>query len=295
MEEDSEKEDLEVESDDDFEEEPPKPQKKKNNSSAGGGRKSTPKPKSKKRGGSRDVDNGDDDDVDDDDGNIGGQGGGKKSMAESFKPMSTPLFWKLSLKDIKEKHEYLDPCGMEATDDVIDRSMGEQVLKIGKLLERALTQNNQSDGTLGCEKRPLNLGTACSGTDAPALALTIVQEQMERFGLEAKLHYEHKFSCEKEPFKQSYLARNFDSVLYPDIVKLTDEQPRDVFGRIQPIPKSNTFVAGTSCKNFSLLHSTKRLDIEDKGCSGETFLAAVEFLLKEQPDFVIFEVRNMKR
>lgn len=211
----------------------------------------------------------------------------KKSMAESFKPLDTPLFWKMSLKEIKKQQEYLDPCGMEATDDIIDHLVGEQVLKIGKLLERALTKE---DKTLGCEKRPLALGTACSGTDAPALALTIVQEQMERYNLKAKLHYNHTFSCEKEPFKQSYLASNMDfEALYPDIVKLTDDEPLDVYGRIHPLPKTNTFVAGTSCKNFSMLRSTQRLDIEDKGCSGETFLAAVEYLFKEQPDFTIFE------
>lgn len=49
------------------------------------------------------------------------------------------------------------------------------------------------------------------------------------------------------------------------------------------------FVAGTSCKNFSMLRSTRRIDIEDKGCSGETFLAAVELLYKEKPEFAIFE------
>jgi site-specific DNA-cytosine methylase len=213
----------------------------------------------------------------------------KKSMAESFMPMNNPLFWKESLNDIQKNHEFLDPCGMEATDDIIDSLVGEQVLKIGKFLEKALMEGNTPNGTLGSEQRPLNLGTACSGTDAPALSLTIVQEQMERYGFSSKLHYNHAFSCEKEPFKQSYLARNFDSILYPDIVKLTDDEPRDVYGRIQQIPKHNQFTAGTSCKNFSLLHSTKRMDIEDKGCSGETFLAAVEHLYKYLPDFCIFE------
>lgn len=38
-----------------------------------------------------------------------------------------------------------------------------------------------------------------------------------------------------------------------------------------------------------MLRSKKRLDIEDKGCSGETFLAAVEFLFKEKPLTAIFE------
>jgi hypothetical protein len=55
------------------------------------------------------------------------------------------------------------------------------------------------------------------------------------------------------------------------------------------VPAFNMFVAGTSCKNFSMLRSTRRIDIEDKGCSGETFLAATEILFKEKPAMAIFE------
>ena len=37
-----------------------------------------------------------------------------------------------------------------------------------------------------------------------------------------------------------------------------------------------------------LRHKT-RIDIEAKGCSGETFLAAVELLFKKKPAYCIFE------
>lgn len=113
----------------------------------------------------------------------------------------------------------------------------------------------------------------------------LVQEQLEKRGMGGIFHHEHVFSCEKEPFKQSYLARNFDSILYPDLTMLTDDPPRDVYGQEKQIPSFNLFVAGTSCKNFSMLMSNKRLDIEDKGCSGETFLAACELLFKEKPRY----------
>lgn len=85
------------------------------------------------------------------------------------------------------------------------------------------------------------------------------------------------------------MARNFDSTLYPDISKLTADPPLDVYGQEKPIPPFNLFVAGTSCKNFSMLRSKKRLDIEDRGCSGETFMAATELLFKEKPKFAMFE------
>jgi hypothetical protein len=38
-----------------------------------------------------------------------------------------------------------------------------------------------------------------------------------------------------------------------------------------------------------MLRSKWRIDIEDRGCSGETFLAAVEILFKEKPSLTIFE------
>jgi hypothetical protein len=211
-----------------------------------------------------------------------------KSMAESFKATNVPLFDKLSWDQMDQQKEYFDPCGMEATDDIVSRVVGEQVDKIQGLLERVLKKHKD-----GKNNEPLvKLGTACSGTDAPALALTLIKEQWEqRSGLQSAgdFAFTHEFSCENDPFKQAYLARNFDSTLYPDIAKMTAAEPRDVYGQVQPIPDFNWFVAGTSCKNFSSLRSKWRLDIEDKGCSGETFLAAVEILFQEKPHVAIFE------
>jgi len=210
----------------------------------------------------------------------------KIKMSDAFQPISTPMYKKLSLAQIKKDKSFLDPCGMEATDDIIDRLVGDQLDKIGSLLHRAI--QSQDSESLKFNPFPLELGTACSGTDAPALALTLIQEQMQLRGHD--FNFDHVFSCENEPFKQAYLARNFSSILYPDITKLPlDDSPRDVFGQPKPIPPFNMFVAGTSCKNFSMLRSRYRIDIEDKGCSGETFLAATEILFKEQPHFAIFE------
>ena len=234
-----------------------------------------------------------------------GASGGKekKGMAESFKPINAPPYFRNAQDVIARENECLDPCGTEATDDIIDGLVGQQVDKIGALLSRAL-KSEQCD--LGSPKHPLKLGTACSGTDAPALALTLVQEQMKLRNLlpdsssgrkagpagndsDNLLNVVHEFSCEVEPFKQAYLERNFDSVLYPDIGKLCDDPPLDVYGRPKEIPHLNMFVAGTSCKNFSMLRHKTRIDIEAKGCSGETFLAAVELLFKLKPAYCIFE------
>lgn len=111
-----------------------------------------------------------------------------KKMCDSYKPSNNPVFWdkNMTSQQIKEKFTFLDPCGMEATDDIIDRLVGEQLDKIVNLLKRSLTL-----GALGSQKNPLVLGTACSGTDAPALALTIVQQQLEKRGMCDLFKHEH--------------------------------------------------------------------------------------------------------
>ena len=231
----------------------------------------------------------------------GNSGTKKKSMAESCDPINAPPYPNKSLEDIQKNHSYLDPCGLEATDGIIDRLVGDMVDRIGSLWQRSLADQNRN-GNLGGQKSPLQLGTACSGTDAPALALTLLKEQLQLRQAAAStsnrnqtasgapvFSHTHVFSCENEAFKSAYLARNFDSTLYPDIARLCDDPPRDVYGRPQPIGDFNLFVAGTSCKNFSMLRSNRRIDIEDKGCSGETFIAAIELLFKAKPRFAIFE------
>jgi len=125
----------------------------------------------------------------------------KSKMCDSFAPMNTPSYKDLSLETIHEEKEFLDPCGLGSTDDIIDSLVGEQVDKIGSLLQRSSANDN-----VGSAKLPLKLGTACSGTDAPALALTLVSEQMELRGLGGIFHHSHEFSCENDPFKQGMLV-----------------------------------------------------------------------------------------
>ena len=210
----------------------------------------------------------------------------KKSMSESYVPQNNPVYYKDTQKHIDKHKQYLDPCGLESTDDIISKLVGNQVDRLlGGLLPRAMETN----GTLGSRSNELKLGTACSGTDAPALALTLVEEQLKLRGHHDLLHHKHLYSCEQEPFKQAYLKKNFDSILYPDICKLADDRPKDCFGQEMPVPSINMFIAGTSCKDFSMLRAKWRNDIEDRGTSGETFLAAVEYMMTKKPEYCILE------
>lgn len=77
------------------------------------------------------------------------------------------------------------------------------------------------------EPRKLRVGTMCSGTESPLLALQLISEAMEADGTMAgrTLDIEHIFSCEIEPFKQAYIERNFKPpVLFRDVTELGGEE-----------------------------------------------------------------------
>ena len=68
---------------------------------------------------------------------------------------------------------------------------------------------------------PVHLQTVCSGTDAPAIALSIASKALAAEGVH--LQVRHEMSCEKEPFKQAYIARNFPGVpVFSDVVELAE-------------------------------------------------------------------------
>ena len=219
---------------------------------------------------------------------------------KSFKPNNNPQKW-------PKDGAYVDPVGVDPTHGIVEGIISAQVRKVGGLLQRlashhcaAQNKNDNVDNeSLGELTYPIQLQTACSGTDAPSIALGLIKESLDKMCANEDndskkghlFEYTHEMSCEIEPFKQAYIGRNFPGVpLFPDITKLTaSDEVLDVYGRPQLIPHGNLFVAGTSCKDFSMLKTSYRLDIEDKGTSGETFLAATEFLEEKQPRVAIFE------
>ena len=87
----------------------------------------------------------------------------------------------------------------------------------------------------GSEKtRKLRVGTMCSGTESPLLALQLISEAMElNEAMSGRtLQVEHIFSCEIEPFKQAYIERNFHPpILFRDVTELGGEEAYD-FSRV---------------------------------------------------------------
>ena len=185
-----------------------------------------------------------------------------------------------------DESKFFDPCLMEGDINMAPpQVLKKQLMKMLPLLEGALDHDDFP--------KTLRLQTACSGTDAPAIALQMCCEMLEDIRGTPLFTVDHVMSCEIEPFKQAYIARNFEGVkLFADVkdLALGNEHAPTAFGGRAKIPAGDMLVAGTVCKDFSGLRTSSRKDhLENKGASGETFCAVVEFLFDKQPKFAIFE------
>ena len=256
---DSESEDeMQVDSDSESEDEAPKKKKKAKK----GGKKAAAKKKKPSKKKSKASDGGDDGD---DGGDEGGEGENESDDDDDDDALdgSIEALCAKKAKDINVLNNpqkfpvngpYVEPVGIDATDGIVEGIVGGMVQKVGKLLLGTLKRED-GEREMGELNFPIKLNTACSGTDAPSIALGLVQESLDRFCStsegdddEKKDHgftYEHNMSCEIEPFKQAYIGRNFPEVLlFPDITKLTEKETVvDVYGREQTIPDGELLIS----------------------------------------------------
>ena len=188
--------------------------------------------------------------------------------------------------------------------DINDRGVAHivksQARKMQPLLQDALARR---------QLPPVALYTVCSGTDAPAIALELARKELAPELAAASLEFgvDHVMSCESEPFKQAYIARNFNVVIFSDVVELAMRAAEasaagktgaatTSFGGQREIPRPrgghlSVLVAGTSCKDFSARKRATgvKKDIEDMGTSGETFVACIDLLFALQHDLLLLE------
>jgi hypothetical protein len=126
------------------------------------------------------------------------------------------------------------------------------------------------------QSSPLRVATMCSGTESPVLALDMLSKSIQDFyhahqeefqGIQVKdgeqlVQIEHVFSAEIEPWKQSYIERNFHPpILFRDIRELGNEQAYTAYGALVDVPSQpgcvDLLVAGTSCVDYSNLNNEK--------------------------------------
>ncbi|WEW57992.1 hypothetical protein PRK78_003459 [Emydomyces testavorans] len=137
--------------------------------------------------------------------------------------------------------------------------------------------------------RELRVATMCSGTEAPLLALEMIVDSFKRlFGRSFRMH--HLFSAEIEPFKQSYIQRNFSpDILFRDVSELVKDEATTAFGSVREVPTNpDLLVAGFSCVDFSQLNKHKK-SLEEMGESGHTFFPILKYIKRCRPPLVILE------
>ncbi|KMU72826.1 hypothetical protein CISG_03260 [Coccidioides immitis RMSCC 3703] len=154
----------------------------------------------------------------------------------------------------------------------------------------AKAEKNGFDGFLShIGSRELRVASMCSGTEAPLLALDMIADSFKRlFGRSFHLH--HLFSAEIEPFKQSYIQRNFSpAILFRDVNELVNDEATTAFGSMRKVPTNpDLLVAGFSCVDFSQLNAHKK-SLEDMGESGHTFFPILQYVKRCRPPLVILE------
>ncbi|KAI9812586.1 MAG: hypothetical protein M1827_004575 [Pycnora praestabilis] len=138
--------------------------------------------------------------------------------------------------------------------------------------------------------RKLRVGTMCSGTESPILALDLIHENLKQhFGIDFQI--EHIFSAEIVPFKQAYIERNFHPpIIFRDIRELRDhDEASTAYGSTVRIPGDiELLVAGFSCVDFSGLNTVKK-QLDHSGESGDTFRAILGYARRWRPPLIVLE------
>jgi site-specific DNA-cytosine methylase len=85
------------------------------------------------------------------------------------------------------------------------------------MVRKAISKN--LPGAIETINRAIQVGTMCSGTESPILALNMISLMLKNMGL-APLEFVHRFSAEIVPFKQGYINSNFNpALLFQDITE----------------------------------------------------------------------------
>ena len=142
--------------------------------------------------------------------------------------------------------------------------------------------------------RTLRIGTMCSGTESPIIALKMINEALKRIGI-PEISFQHVMSWENVPWKQAYIQRNFNvDVLFRDVTEITKSNivggfATTAFGSRVRIPRNlDVVIAGSSCVDFSLLNSSKKT-LDEGGESARTFDGVVRYASLYKPKLMILE------
>ncbi|KAL7554173.1 hypothetical protein ACHAWF_017580 [Thalassiosira exigua] len=186
---------------------------------------------------------------------------------------------------MRRRRTKLEPTDLEG---MIGRLVGTlDAAEAASLRER---WSSSSSSSPRASSPPLRVGTICSGTDAPVLALERLASALKDAGA-GEVRTEHAFSCESVEFKRRFVARTTDPpLLFVDAVELASSgRGRCHDGTTRDVPSDfDVLVAGTECVDFSGLSSTPK-GLGGGGRSDVTFSAALELARTFEPAVVVLE------
>ena len=189
-------------------------------SARGGGKRKAPAESDDDADGADGADDDDDDEYDDDDSDSDGGGArarkskpaaakkaaASRAAASAAKPKGVgKTTWPFEKKKVarpkkQPSQPFVDPAGLDIEDRGVEWIVERQCEALEPLLLDALEHGELK----------LSMATACSGTDAPVVAMIVAKEMLERKGV--SFDFTHTMSCELEPYKQSFIARNHPEV-----------------------------------------------------------------------------------
>lgn len=145
----------------------------------------------------------------------------------------------------------------------------------------------------GNHKNELRIGTVCSGTDAPIIALEQALQVLNNHNESTKggrIKMKHVFSCENVKFKRNFIEQTTNpQLVYTDVTELASGKGMCHDGNTRDVPKDfNVLVAGTECVDFSSL-STSPKGLKGGGRSDITFWATHKLAKKYKPAIVVLE------
>ncbi|KAH7407894.1 hypothetical protein BKA64DRAFT_640808 [Cadophora sp. MPI-SDFR-AT-0126] len=166
-------------------------------------------------------------------------------------------------------------------------------------LGQALIDNGIEKLAKMMKGRDINVGTFCSGTEAPVLAYKMLTDYFSTQGI--TLNFHQPISAEIDPVKSAFIERNYSpKISARDITEILVQRDKDpewetewVFttsygGKVKIPGNLDILVAGFCCDDFSTLNNHRK-NLNEKGESGDTFFAILEYVNRYRPKMVILE------
>lgn len=143
------------------------------------------------------------------------------------------------------------------------------------------------------ERRPLDVATACSGTDGPIISLMSITTALHA----PSQSFRHVWSCEASPRKQQFIRASFPLLpsLFVDVCQLS--KPNGAFdvlsGTYKAVDRPHLLVCGFSCKSVSTANCQRaryKTCIQDaSGMTGNTWNGVFNFLRLRAPPLLLAE------